>query len=78
MPAAVDLMNRQYLLMRERVLSLAADFDRLQRAEGGDAVADDPRHAALLACLRETLSPSVGRAERVQMLLSDQTPPPAR
>jgi hypothetical protein len=78
MPPAAELLNRQYLMMRERILSLAADFDRLQRAVGSDAVASDPRLLALRNCLQETLAPQPGRAERVQMLLSDQTPPPAR
>ena len=74
MPTAAELLDHHYPEMRWRVLSLAADFDRIQRAGGPS----DPRIAALHACLNELLSDQPGRAERVQHLLSDHTPPPGR
>lgn len=77
-PAATDLIASQYHDMRWHILSLAADFDRIQRARGGvAALASDPRVAELRECLREVLSDELERAERVQLRLSDQTPPPA-
>lgn len=70
-------LDRQYLSMRERILSLAADFDRLQRLEGGDVLlADDVRIARLRACLAVLDGDASDRAERVQMTLSDRSPDP--
>jgi hypothetical protein len=74
---AKTLLNEQYLEMRWRALSLAADFDRIQRAAGGaDVLGNDLRIAKLrrIADLLKGNEPN--RAEQVQMLLSDQTPPP--
>lgn len=75
MKPARDVLADQYLEMRGRILSLAADFDRIQRA--GD-VGSDARLTDLKACVHELLSDKPGRAERVQMRLSDATPPPAK
>lgn len=75
MLTAEETLNRYYHEMRWRLLSLAADFDRLQRAHGGEKLLQsDPRLQALRECLNEVLSTDVGRAERVQMILSDRTP----
>jgi hypothetical protein len=72
-------LDRQYLEMRWRILSLAADLDRLQRSPGGEAVLrGDPRVANLRRCINELHSFDPGRAERVQMHLSDNSPAPAR
>ncbi len=76
---AQDTLNLQYHEMRWRVLSLAADLDRIQRAEGGAALLSaDERLMSLRSCVEQLLSGQVGRAERVQMILSDMTPPPSR
>lgn len=79
MMTADQTLNHYYNEMRWRILSLAADFDRVQRASGGaDVLSKDARLAALKRCIEQVLSSEPGRAERVQMLLSDMTPPPAR
>lgn len=79
MLTADETLSRYYHEMRWRLLSLAADIDRLQRAPGGETLLkSDPRLAALRECAKELLSNDAGRAERVQMKLSDKTPPPAR
>lgn len=71
MKTAPQILDQYYQEMRWRILSLAADFDRIQRASGGDAtVSDDPRVVALRECLEQVLSPDSGRAERVQLTLS--------
>lgn len=76
---AKTLLDRQYHEMRWRILSLAADFDRLQRAAGGDALLkSDSRVANLQDCLEELRSPEQNRAERVQMILSDRSPDPRK
>lgn len=76
---AKSLLDRQYHEMRGRILSLAADFDRLQRAAGGESVLkNDLRISALRKCLDELGSADVNRAERVQMILSDRSPDPRK
>lgn len=76
---ALTQLERQYLEMRWRILSLAADFDRVERLAGGpEVIAGDARIANLKQCINELLSSTPGRAERVQSILSDKTPPPTR
>ena len=65
---ASQILNREFLDLRCRILDLAAAFDRLDRAEG--SVANDPRVQRLheaLGCLLEARS---DRAEQVQLLFS--------
>jgi hypothetical protein len=72
-----DVLEQQFLEMRWRALSLAADFDRIQRAAGGaGTIREDPRVAKLRRGLEVVLSESPDRAERFQMIFSDMTPPP--
>jgi hypothetical protein len=84
MPDATAILEQQFLEMRWRALSLAADFDRIERAAGGRAlIASEPRLANLREALKILLAsdpqaPSPNRAERVQMIFSDMTPPPQR
>jgi len=71
MKPAPQILDQYYNEMRWRILSLAADFDRVQRAEGGDKLIEsDARIVALRECLEQVLSPDQGRAERVQLTLS--------
>ncbi|MGN6724463.1 MAG: hypothetical protein ACTHLZ_00960 [Tepidisphaeraceae bacterium] len=75
MNSGTEVLDQYYPEMRWRILSLAADLDRIQRHAGGDdLLRSDPRLANLRACLNELLSDSPGRAERVQLILSDRTP----
>ena len=74
-----DVLDQQFLEMRWRTLSLAADLDRVQRASGGGAtLRDDARllklRRALEVLMTEETEPN--RAEQVQMIFSDLTPPP--
>lgn len=79
MPTAQQTLDQQYLEMRWRILSLAADLDRIQRASGGaDVLRADPRLAQLRQGVQFLLSDDLGRAERFESLLSDHTPPPSR
>jgi hypothetical protein len=68
-------LDRQYLEMRWRILSLAADLDRLDRAAGNTTFADS-RLNRLHSALTILLEPGTGRAEKIQLLLSDKTPVP--
>ncbi len=77
MSTANQLLDQQYLTMRERVLSLAADLDRIERAgDGAKLLGADPRIRRLRQAIELVLSASGNRAEQVQMLLSDTSPPP--
>ena len=74
---AQQTLEQYFFEMRWRCLSLAADLDRIERAAGGaDLLRSDPRLRKLhdaLGVLRET---SGNRAEQVQLIFSDKTPPP--
>ncbi|MCI0359748.1 MAG: hypothetical protein L0211_14825 [Planctomycetaceae bacterium] len=65
---APEILNREFLEIRCRILDLAAALDRLQRAEG--SVADDPRLARLREALAIVQDESDDRAEQVQMVFS--------
>ena len=74
---AEQLLDKSYHEMRWRILSLAADFDRIERAENGNTVLTrDPRAADLRKALSIVLEQQHNRAEQVQSLLSDHTPAP--
>ncbi len=73
---AQAVLDRQFHEMRWRALSLAADFDRLQRADNSSATMTDARVSQLREALQIVAGGEAGRAERVQMLFSDQTPLP--
>jgi len=67
--AAAELLEQEYLTLRGKILEVAATLDRLDRAPG-DASADQ-RLDQLRQCLQIALELSPGRAERIQLLLSD-------
>ena len=76
---ASKVVDETFLEMRWRCLSLAADLDRVQRATGGGKVLmSDARLAKLRQALQALASPEPDRAERVQMIFSDMTPPPPK
>jgi hypothetical protein len=70
MRTSPQTLDATYLQMRERVLSLAADFDRVLDRDDGVGP-DEARVSALRDCVRELLSDEPGRAARVQLRLSD-------
>jgi hypothetical protein len=65
---APEILNREFLEVRCKILELAAVFDRLERSEG--SVASDPRLAKLREALNAILEQSGDRAEQVQMIFS--------
>jgi hypothetical protein len=77
--SAADLLNEQFLEMRWRALSLAADFDRIERAAGGkELIHSDPRLAQLRDAIKTVLQNEPERAAKMQMIFSDMTPPPPK
>jgi hypothetical protein len=79
MANAAETLERHYLEMRWRALSLAADLDRVQRGDGArQLMQSDPRLAKLRDAFNILLSDAPNRAEQVQLIFSDKTPPPPR
>jgi hypothetical protein len=68
MLSAPEVLSREFLDVRCRILDVAAALDRLARSEG--TVADDPRYARLREALQAVLDTPEDRAERVQMIFS--------
>ena len=77
MRAANQTLDETFLEMRWRCLSLAADLDRVERADGGaELLKSDPRLESLRQAIESLLADGPDRAERVQNIFSDKTPPP--
>jgi hypothetical protein len=66
--AAMEILNREFLEIRCKVLELAAAFDRLERGAGG--FADDPRWRKINEALEVLRDDRGDRAERVQLIFS--------
>ena len=74
---AEQTLDTYFYEMRWRCLSLAADLDRVERAEGGtDLLRSDPRLANLREGFKVLVDGKGNRAEQVQMIFSDKTPGP--
>jgi hypothetical protein len=65
-----DVLNRDFLETRCKVLELAAALDRLDRAPRAGSEAPDSRVAELRQALEALLEPGPGRAETVQRIFS--------
>ncbi len=78
---AQQTLEQYFLEMRWRCLSLAADLDRIERASGGpELIRSDVRLKKLHDALLFISEPGSNRrrAEFVQALFSDTSPPPSR
>lgn len=79
MTDAKKILDQHFLEMRWRCLSLAADLDRVENADGGPSLLkSDPRLQNLQKAFDILKSGQKCRAEQVQMIFSDLTPPPPR
>jgi hypothetical protein len=67
-PTATQVLDREFLSIRCRLLDLAAGLDRVDRADG--QVAEDPRWRQLQQAIGFIATPDGNRAERVQMTFS--------
>ncbi|MBC8350513.1 MAG: hypothetical protein H8E66_00910 [Planctomycetes bacterium] len=65
---APEVLDREFLEIRAKVLELAASFDRLHRAEG--VVAGDPRLSLIHEALDVLQVEADDRAEQVQLIFS--------
>lgn len=68
MMTAQQVLNREFLEIRAKILELAASFDRLERSEG--SVTDDQRLERIHEALSVLGEGGGGRAERVQLIFS--------
>jgi hypothetical protein len=65
---APEVLDREFLEIRAKVLQLAASFDRLNRAEG--VVAGDPRLGLVQEAIGLLRTDSDDLAEQVQLIFS--------
>lgn len=65
---APDVLDREFLEVRARLLQVAAALDRLDRAAGD--VSADPRLDKIRRALAILENPQADRAERIQLLFS--------
>jgi hypothetical protein len=65
---APEVLDREFLEIRARLLHIAASLDRLDRAEG--SVADDPRLEKIRRSLAILARDHADRAEEIQLLFS--------
>ena len=65
---AAEVMDREFLELRAKILELAASFDRLQRADGD--VSGDPRLTRIHEAIEILQIGQDDRAEQVQLLFS--------
>jgi hypothetical protein len=76
---AKTIVDQDFLELRWRCLCLAADLDRIERAEAGPAMLkSDPRLLKLRQAIGVLLEDRTNRADQVLMIFSDMTPPPSR
>jgi hypothetical protein len=69
-PSATDVLEREFLQLRAKLLEIAAQLDRLDRAAGD--VHDEPRMQGIKKALAELAGTEPTRAERVQIIFSRQ------
>ena len=68
--SATEIMDREFLEVRAKILELAASFDRLDRASG--SVEGDPRLSLISEALQTISGDQANRAEKVQLIFSRQ------
>ena len=68
-----EILDQEYLLVRAKILEIAAVLERISRAEG--TTMDDPRWAQLRRAIELVLEQADGRAEQVQLLFSQAYDP---
>lgn len=65
---AAELLDQEFLVLRAKILEIAAALDRLDRGDGD--VGGDPRREKLHEGLEALSSSERDRAERVQQIFS--------
>ena len=73
--SGIQLVNREFLEIRHRILDVAAALDRIERGEDAGSTRSDPRMVQLTEAIRLLVDAKPDRAERVQMIFSDSYDP---
>jgi hypothetical protein len=68
-----EVLEQEFLVLRAKILEIAAGLDRLDRADG--SLAGDPRSERLREAISLLLSDRSDRAREVQMLFSREFHP---
>ena len=69
--SATEVLDKEFLDIRCRLLDLAAALDRIDRATDSVATRSDPRSKAVREAARILTEEEGGRAHRVQLVFSD-------
>lgn len=72
---AEEILAQEFFKTRCLILDLAAALDRIDRAEGGDSLGEDPQMELLRGGLELLRQAGPGRAEKVQLHFSDEYQP---
>ena len=72
---APEVFDQTFLLVRARILEIAASLDRMDRAEAAESVRTDPRFEQIRKGLEILLSDGFHRAAQIQEVFSDQYDP---
>ncbi len=72
---ADQILDRDFLETRHRILDVAAALDRIERGKGADSTRSGPRMAQMTEAIRLLVDGKPDRAERVQMIFSDSYDP---
>ena len=72
---ALDVLNRDFLELRGKVLEVAAVLDRIDRAPARHGEHPDPRLGQLRQALAALIEPGPGRAETIQLIFSREYDP---
>jgi hypothetical protein len=67
---ATEVLDRDFLEMRCKVLEIAASLDRIDRAPARHGEHPDPRLGQLRQALDALIEPGPGRAETIQRIFS--------
>ena len=72
---ADQILDRDFLDVRHRIIDVAAALDRIGRGSGTDSTPSDPRMVQLTEAIHLLVDGKPDRAERVQMVFSDKYDP---
>ena len=67
---AREVLDTYFLETRARLIEIAANLDRVDRAPGAEAARSDPRFKFFAESLKILAEPGPGRAEKIQRLYS--------
>jgi len=67
-PTAAEVLDREFLGIRARLIDIAASLDRIERATG--PITDDPRLENIRRGLAVLAGEASGRAEQLQLIFS--------